>query len=110
MKRSAEHDAQAAWRMLGLAARAGRIATGVEMIRSRISRNQVYLIWLAADAGPTSKKRIRYLASQSQLPLIEQGSSAELGHWTGRSQCAAVALLDQQMAARVIELAAKDHV
>lgn len=110
MKQPSEQDVQAAWRMLGMAARAGRVAIGTEMIRSRISRNQVFLICLATDAGPTSAKRVRQLASQSQLPLIELGSGTELGHWTGKNQCAAVAVLDRHMAARIIELTANEPV
>jgi ribosomal protein L7Ae-like RNA K-turn-binding protein len=109
MKNSYKQDPQAIWRILGLAARAGQIASGVELIKNKANNNLVCLLWLATDAGPTSQERINRLAAQFQLPLIERGSCAELGHWIGRNNCAAVALLDQHMAARILELATVEH-
>lgn len=93
-----------ALRLLGLAIRARQAAAGQEAVKQAALRKKASLIWLAEDATPQTKAKISQLAQKQAIRLIEATDKAQLGRYTGRAVCAAVAITDKNFAARICEL------
>jgi ribosomal protein L7Ae-like RNA K-turn-binding protein len=95
------------WRFLGLAYRAGRVATGSDALEMGIRAGRVVLAILSDDAGPNTKDKINRLCIHYSIPMIEAGDRLTLGHWTGKQERVAIGVTDQGFAKRLAELAAQ---
>jgi ribosomal protein L7Ae-like RNA K-turn-binding protein len=96
--------ATAVWRILGLAAKAGRAVTGAMAIGQALSRQQACLVLLARDAAENSRQKICRQCRQQSVPSLEYGTMAEIGRWTGHDARAAAAILDPGFAGRLQQL------
>lgn len=83
---------------LGLAQRAGKLASGDFAVKSALKGGKAKLMVLAADAAPNSKKEMYYLAEQANIPVVEALTREELGHAIGKQQRTAVVILDNNFA------------
>jgi ribosomal protein L7Ae-like RNA K-turn-binding protein len=95
---------EAAWRLLGLAKRAGRAITGNDTVEMAVRKGQVHLIILASDATENARDRCERLAKYHQIPLIVLGTRAELGHWTGKDERVVAAITDAGFAERLRQI------
>lgn len=83
---------------LGLAQRAGKLASGDFAVKAALKSGKAKLMVLAADAAPNSKKEMYYLAEQANIPVLEALTREELGHVIGKVQRTAVVILDNNFA------------
>lgn len=83
---------------LGLAQKAGKVASGDFAVRGALKSGRAKLLVLAEDAAPNSKKEMRYLAQAAGVPVIEMLGRWELGHALGKDARAAAAILDSNFA------------
>ena len=88
--------------LLGLARRAGKIASGYAQIEALLKKGKGFLLILAEDA-PGSSKRFRQWAEDLGLPVITAGAKEELGVAVGLSPRAALLVLDEGFAKAILK-------
>lgn len=89
-------------RLLGLAQRAGNVVSGDEAVRAKLQRRQVKLVIIAEDAAETTRQDFDSLARKYGVPCVLCGTKEKLGAAIGKSPRAVLALLDQNVARRVV--------
>lgn len=80
---------------LGLAQKAGKLASGDVAVRSALKSGKAKLLLVAADAAPNSKKDMYYLAEMANIPVMEVLNRVELGFAIGKAKRTAIAVLDR---------------
>ncbi|MHB1653941.1 MAG: L7Ae/L30e/S12e/Gadd45 family ribosomal protein [Desulfitobacteriaceae bacterium] len=88
--------------LLGLARKAGKVASGDSQVEAFLKKGKGYLLILAEDALGTQKKYLRW-AEDLKLPAFVAGNKEELGACMGLSSRAAVLILDQGFAKAISE-------
>lgn len=94
-------------RLLGLAARAGRLVVGaekvVDAVRAGLVSRREGIIVVAAGAAERTKKNLAFAAEEDGIEIIElQVDMYEFGRQVGgKGPTAAVAVLDRNMAAGI---------
>ncbi|WP_301553505.1 ribosomal L7Ae/L30e/S12e/Gadd45 family protein [Desulfuribacillus stibiiarsenatis] len=78
---------------LGLANRAGKIASGDTVI-NKIQRKEAKLVIIATDASDSSKKRLIDKCSFYKVPYVEFFEKEQLGLAIGKSHRSSCAILD----------------
>ena len=87
--------------MLGLCARAGRLAYGADAAADAVRKGRASVVVMDAGAGPNTRKLLTNACASHGARLFE---AADVGRSTGKDSRMAVAVLDARMAARVAEL------
>lgn len=83
---------------LGLAQKAGKVASGDFAVRSALKGGKAKLLVVATDAAPNSKKDMYYLAEVAGVEVIELLTRDELGFAIGKAQRTALAITDLNFA------------
>ena len=83
---------------LGLAQKAGKIASGDFAVKSALKGGKVKLLIIASDATDNSKKDIYYLAGLYSVKTIEILDREQLGMAIGKAKRTAIAVLDANFA------------
>lgn len=83
---------------LGLAQKAGKLASGDFAVKSALKGKKVKLLLLAHDAAENSKKDIYYLAELTGVKVIERLTREQLGMAIGKAKRTAIAVLDVNFA------------
>ena len=89
--------------MFGLAARAGRIASGEFQTETAVKSGSAFLVVVAADASENTKKLFSDKCSFYKVPVITLGTKEELGHSIGKEFRASLAVLDEGFASAVMK-------
>ena len=97
-------SADAVWRILGMAVRAGKVQTGSEAASQAVRRKTAVLILVALDIAENSARKILDQCRREDIKVRQFGSKAEIGHWTGHDERAVAAILDSGFARRIEEL------
>jgi ribosomal protein L7Ae-like RNA K-turn-binding protein len=84
--------------MLGLAQRAGGVASGEAAVAASLGRGKARLVILAHDASENTVRRFRSLAQQQNVPYVFFGTKESLGHAIGKAPRAALAVEDRRFA------------
>lgn len=84
--------------LLGLGAKAHRLAIGVEAAREALRRGVAEAIVLPRDASERARDRLVALAGHRQVPLLTASDAERLGAALGRPPVHGVAVLDRQLA------------
>ena len=80
--------------ILSMAARAGRIASGVTLVAEAIKKRDAKLILMASDTKEETKKDIYVLSQKYSLEVCEVLDKETLGGIIGKAERAVVAVLD----------------
>lgn len=67
-------------RMLGLATKAGKVITGIDLCEKAVKQRKAKLVILAEDAAESTKKEF----SNSGLPVVTVENKETLGRFTGK--------------------------
>ena len=89
--------------MFGLAARAGRLASGEFQTETAVKSGTAYLVVVAEDASDNTKKLFQDKCSFYKVPLMILGTKEELGHAIGKEYRASLAVLDEGFANAVMK-------
>ena len=89
--------------MFGLAARAGRIASGEFQTETAVKAGTACLVIVAEDASANTKKLFQDKCSFYKVPVITFGTKEELGHAIGKEFRASLAILDTGFAEAVMK-------
>ena len=87
----------------GLAARAGRIASGEFQTETAVKDGTAKLVVVAEDASDNTKKLFRDKCSFYKVPNITLGTKEELGHAIGKEFRASLAVLDEGFANAIMK-------
>jgi len=90
-----------AFALLGLAQRAGKLASGFDAVHRAVVRGRAKLIILSIDASARTAERTRRIAGEYGVPCIAWATMQELGQAVGKPDRAVVALLDEGFASAV---------
>jgi ribosomal protein L7Ae-like RNA K-turn-binding protein len=88
---------------LGLAARAGRIITGEELVVKAIRNKQVQLVVLADDASDNTRKKVTDKCKSFGVPLRLYADRNRLGHCIGKEQRVVVGVKDAGFARELLK-------
>lgn len=89
--------------MFGLAARAGKIASGEFQTETAVKSGTAHLVVVAEDASDNTKKLFHDKCSFYRVPVITLGTKEELGHAIGKEFRASLAVLDEGFANAVMK-------
>lgn len=64
--------------LLGLAQRAGKLATGFDAVKLALNKNQVKLIFIGSDVSQNTKDKLAFLLRKKKIETIEIFSSQEI--------------------------------
>ena len=81
--------------MLGLAEKAGKIASGEFATEKSVKSHQACLVIVASDASDNTRKMFRNMCSFYQVPMYEYARKEELGHAIGKQYRASLAVTDE---------------
>ena len=89
--------------MIGLAVRAGRVASGEFQTETAVKTGTAHLVVVAEDASENTKKLFHDKCSFYQVPVLFMGTKEELGHAIGKEFRASLAILDAGFAEAVMK-------
>ena len=92
--------------LLGLAARAGGVITGIDSVRRAARGDEVFRVILAEDAAPGQQGKLTPLLEARQVPFHTLFTRDQLGAAVGRGSASAVGITDGSFARRAGELIA----
>ena len=84
--------------MIGLAARAGKVASGEFSTERAVKSSKAHLVIVAQDASDNTRKMFRNMCDYYKVPFCIFGTKEELGHWAGKEQRASICILDEGFA------------
>ena len=84
--------------LLGLATKAGKIASGEFSTEKSVKSGKGFLVLVAADASENTKKKFRDMCKFYKVPMIVYGDKDTLGHAMGKEFRASLAILDEGFA------------
>ncbi|WP_407307816.1 L7Ae/L30e/S12e/Gadd45 family ribosomal protein [Desulfosporosinus sp. SB140] len=87
--------------LIGIARRAGKVASGDAQVEALLKKRMGYLLILAEDA-PGAQKKYDLWANDLKLPVVITGTKQEIGHCIGLSPRSAVLILDQGFAKAIL--------
>ena len=89
---------RAALGLLGLGAKARRLAIGVDATREALRRGVAEAVVISSDASGRARERLVALAGHRQVALLVGPDAERLGAALGRPPVHGVAVLDRQLA------------
>ena len=84
--------------MLGLAAKAGRIASGEFSTEKAVESGNAFLVVVSEEASENTKKMFRNMCSFYQVPMYLYASKEALGNAIGKQLRASLAVQDEGFA------------
>lgn len=89
--------------MLGLAAKAGKVASGEFSTEKAIKTHKACLVIVAEDASDNTKKAFRDSCNYYQVPFAVYGTKETLGHSIGKQMRASLAVLDAGFGSEIVK-------
>lgn len=80
--------------LAGLAARAGKIASGEFSVEKAVKSGKGYLVIVAADASDNTRKKFSNMCDYYKVPILFLETREELGRAVGKEFRASIAVLD----------------
>ena len=90
--------------MVGLAMRAGKVASGEFSTENAVKSGKAVLVLVAGDASENTKKMFTNMCAFYQVPLKIYGTKETLGRALGKEYRASLALLDRGLGGAVLKL------
>jgi len=90
--------------LLGLGARGGNLAIGVDGVRAALQAGRCHAVVIASDAGARAHDKVVRLATARGVPRIAGPAGREIGSRLGRPPVQAVGVLDPKLAKGMLAL------
>jgi ribosomal protein L7Ae-like RNA K-turn-binding protein len=81
--------------MLGLAQKAGKLASGEFSTEKAVKEKKAYLVIVAVDSSDNTKKMFKNMCEFHKVEIRFFGTKDELGHSIGKEFRASVAITDE---------------
>lgn len=88
---------------IGLAMRAGQLATGDEIVLKAVRSSEAKLVILAKDASENTQKKFRDKCGSYNIPLLIGFDRESLGNSVGKPERVVLAVLDQGLAKLIVK-------
>ena len=92
--------------LIGLAHRAGAIASGAMQTEKALLSGRCQLLLVAMDTAPETKKRLDAITMQTETPTLGALTKLQMGTAVGKSPKAALAVTDKGFAEAIKKLLA----
>lgn len=89
--------------MLGIAAKAGKVASGEFSTETAVKSGKAYLVLAAEDASENTVKKFRDMADYYGVPFCIYGTKDTLGGCIGKDYRSSLAVTDERLAQAVAE-------
>ncbi|MBZ4645908.1 MAG: hypothetical protein PWR27_2 [Petroclostridium sp.] len=90
--------------MIGLAQKAGKVASGEESCEKDIKAGKSMLIIIAEDSSANTKKKFSNMCTYRNIPFFEFGTKELLGKFTGKDYRAVLSIRDINFAKSIKSL------
>ncbi|MCR5106661.1 MAG: ribosomal L7Ae/L30e/S12e/Gadd45 family protein [Lachnospiraceae bacterium] len=90
--------------MLSIAAKAGKLSSGEYMTESSVKEGKAKLVIIAGDSSQNTRKNFTDMCSFYKVPLRIYSDKEGLGRTIGKEFRASVAVLDEGIAKKIMEL------
>lgn len=87
--------------MLGMAQRAGKIASGETAAENAIKGGKAFLVLVAEDASENTKKKFENMCRYRRIPYCFYGTKKAIGAALGKDERASLAVTDQAFASGI---------
>ena len=91
-------DKERVFGMIGLASRAGKIASGTNTCIFTMAKGKARLLIIADDMAENSKEKLIFAARQNEVEYRVFGHADDLAHYTGRYGAGAFCVTDDNFA------------
>ena len=88
---------------IGICMKAGKLVSGEFSVEKAVKAGQAYAVLVAEDASANSKKQYTNMCDFYKVPLRFLSTKEELGRALGKEYRASLAVLDEKMAAALLE-------
>lgn len=92
---------QKVFSLLGLAQKAGYLASGEFMTEKSVKEGNAVLVLVAADASDNTKKMFTNMCSYYKVPIYFFSEKTQIGHAIGKEFRASLAVKDKGMACAI---------
>lgn len=90
-------------RMIGLAAKAGKVVSGEFMTENAVKSKEAYLVIIAQDVSNNTRKKFGNMCSYYKVEMCEYADKDALGHAIGKEFRASLAVIDKGLAQAVLK-------
>ena len=90
-------------RMIGLAAKAGKVVSGEFMTENAVKSKEAYLVIIAQDVSNNTRKKFGNMCSYYKVEMREYADKDALGHTIGKEFRASLAVIDKGLAQAVLK-------
>ena len=90
-------------RMIGLAAKAGKVVSGEFMTENAVKSKEAYLVIIAQDVSNNTRKKFGNMCSCYKVEMCEYADKDALGHAIGKEFRASLAVIDKGLAQAVLK-------
>lgn len=87
--------------MLGLAAKAGAVASGEFSTEKSVKEGKAFLVIVAGDASDNTKKHFRDMTTFYEVPMYEYSNKEMLGHAIGKEFRASLSINNENFAMNI---------
>lgn len=91
-------------RTIGLSFRASLLTSGFDAVELAMRSGAVELLILSQDGSEKQKEKLLRAAKEEEVPFREFGTAEELGRAIGKDSRIAIAILDQGMGKKLLDL------
>ena len=84
--------------MLGIAAKAGGVASGEFSTEKAVKDGRAWLVIVASDASENTQKHFRDMTTFYEVPMYVYGETETLGHFIGKEFRASLAVTNEGLA------------
>uniref|UniRef100_UPI00402A131C L7Ae/L30e/S12e/Gadd45 family ribosomal protein n=1 Tax=Lachnospira sp. TaxID=2049031 RepID=UPI00402A131C len=81
--------------MIGLAMKAGKVASGEFSTEKAVKERKAYMVIVADDSSDNTKKNFKNMCEFYKVPVYFFSNKEELGHAIGKEFRASLAILDE---------------
>lgn len=89
--------------MLGIATKAGKIASGEFSVEKAVKSYKAYLVIVAEDASDNTKKMFKNMCTFYEVPIYFYSNKEALGNAIGKLTRASLAVIDEGFAKSLVK-------
>lgn len=84
--------------LLGIAAKAGKVISGMDLVLEEIAKKHVYLVIVAEDTSEKTIKNIKYYCNKGKVEMIIYGTIFDNSKAIGKHNKAIIGVKDKNLA------------
>ena len=90
--------------LLGIAAKAGKVVSGTDVVIENISKKKVKLVIIAINCSDRTKKNIIDICFNNKISFKEYGTIDENSRAIGKENRAIIGIIDENLAVSILNI------